>query len=113
MQKTSKVNYLIKDEIAYFPHLQQELIHGFSWGINSKNMDFSRGSISEVKSNVKDFLQKLRLPPIYDTFNVKAEHKDNIIFIDLEYKDQSKPNPLGRALNCDAALQIVRRFVLL
>lgn len=103
MQSLKYIHYFLEDEIAYFPHLQDKLIHGFSWGKNSKNMDFSRGSIPEVKSNVKDFLQKLNLPPIYETFNVKAEHKDNIIFIDQEYKDQSNPNPLGRTLNCDAA----------
>lgn len=103
MKKYLEIEYLLQDKIGYFPELEEQLIHGFSWGKESQNMDYSKGEISTVKQNIKLFFHDLNIGNLFDSFNLKVEHKDKIVFIDNRYKLNFKPTPLGNSLECDCA----------
>lgn len=101
MQTYTSPIYL-KDSIAHFPELAPVLIHGFSYGKNSKNMDLKLGQSLAVKKNIKTFLGQLGADFIYNSFNLAAEHLDNIVFLDETTRADYPPRSTGRPVKVDA-----------
>ena len=89
-----------QENIGYFPEFENILNHGFSWGKGSKNMSFSFGEEDEVRHDIQNFLDKMDMGSINNSFVIKPEHKDNIVMIDKEYKSSK----LGIEIECDVLL---------
>lgn len=101
MHHLKRIKY-IKKTIAYFPELHKDLKHGFSWGKNSENMSFDFGKTAEVKKHLKKFFKDLEIGNLYESYNIKAEHKDKIVFLNNKNIHNFPPCPNGRTVSCDA-----------
>lgn len=101
LQKLKKVKYL-HPNIAYFPLLQKHIAHGFSWGKQAGNMQFSFGDPVEVRMNVQKFLEKLDMGDIKESVNMITELSDRIADIDEKLVESLKKHRFGRSVKCDA-----------
>ena len=96
-----KIHYKYPD-IGYFPSLDKYLVHGFSWGKNAGNMQFSLGGPVEVRLRVQKFLDCLNIGKINDSINMIPEHSDRIIDINEKRNQSLKRHRFGRSIKCDA-----------
>lgn len=96
-----KIHYKYPN-IGYFPSFKKLFLHGFSWGKNSGNMQFSLGNPVDVRMNVQKFLDTLKMGKINDSVNVIPEHSDRIIDINRERYQSLKTHRFGRSIKCDA-----------
>jgi copper oxidase (laccase) domain-containing protein len=108
MVKYSKLNYLIDEEVAFFPRLTG-IKHGFSWGRKSENMSYSFGeNTGEVHSRIIKFLSHVGMSPIEKSVTMYAEHSDGIFILTkenlatLKIKESFKNS--GYDATCDAIL---------
>lgn len=60
----STVQYRKNTQIGYFPKFPNNVIHGFSWGFDFPNMQFSTGNREDIISRTDYFLNQLKLPNI-------------------------------------------------
>jgi copper oxidase (laccase) domain-containing protein len=88
----SEATYL-KPNIAYFPSLQNHLIHGFSWGKGIPNYSYAKEpgfpsseSIDTVKARVSNFLTDLNLNKDENIFVLQAPITEENI-LDLKISD--------------------------
>jgi copper oxidase (laccase) domain-containing protein len=98
-----KIQYLHKN-IGYFPELYPYVNHGFSWGKNAGNMQFSSGDVVSVRQNVQGFLEKMEMGDIKDTFNMIPEHKDSIVILDNTLQRTLPRRRFGKPIKCDAII---------
>ncbi len=111
MKTYTQINYL-NSNTGYFPELTKYLLHGFSWGKESKNMEF-KDNIAQTKLEIKRFLTNLTIKDeIYNTFVINAQHSDDIVYIDNSSMKEYKPNPLGRKVKCDALFTNSKEIIL-
>lgn len=100
-RELAKIHYLYPN-IAYFPLLQKQVRHGFSWGKEAGNMQFSFGDLVEVRMNVQKFLKKLDMGDIKDSVSMITELSDRIVDIDVKLVERLKRHRFGRGVKCDA-----------
>jgi copper oxidase (laccase) domain-containing protein len=98
----------IKPGIGNFNDFSKDLVHGFSWGQDAKNMQFSLGDFLEVRSNLNEFFSSMKLGDFKKAILVNAEHKNNIIKIDEETLTNLKPTKFGISIKCDAAFTKIK-----
>ena len=107
----TKIKFLYPN-IGYFPQLFKYINHGFSWGKESGNMQFSLGDPVKTRKNLTGFLKVMDMGNIKESINMIPEHKDRIIDINEKTNNTLHSHRFGRGMKCDAFFTTVPNLTL-
>ena len=99
IHKLNKIHFKHKN-IGHIPQLDKYVNHGFSWGKEAGNMQFSTGDKVEVRQRIINFLNSQNMGDIKSSINMIPEHSDRII--DIDDIDALKRHRFGISIHSDA-----------